>query len=66
MESEIQETFVDGIWKPGNICSWNLESRKHLLVESGIQASQFKIPENRFFGIRNPLRWNLESSIWDP
>ena len=54
-----------------------LESRKHMLVESGIKnlfasgirnptlwnpESSSRIPENMSFGIRNPLRWNHKSS----
>ena len=43
------------IRNPGNICSWNLESRKCLRVES----------RNLLFGIRNPGKqtfWNLKST----
>ena len=46
-----------GLRNPGNICLWNPESRKYLLVESRIQ-------ETFACGIWNPghiCSWNLES-----
>ena len=55
MESGIQKIFTIGIRNPGNIFSWNPESRTHLLVESGIQDTFAR-------GIRNPE--NI--SLWNP
>ena len=50
---------------PGNFCSWNPESGKILLLESGILGLG---PRNTAQGIRNPTKdWNLESKLyWNP
>ena len=53
----IQETFACGIRNPGNICLWNLEFRKHLLVESGIQDTFARGIWNR----GNICLWNPQS-----
>ena len=61
LDSGIQET----------VCLWNPESTKYLFVESGIILFGILNPglgvgiQNAKSGIRNPLRWNLESSTWD-
>ena len=55
-DSENQETFARGIQNQENIYLWNLESRKHLLVESGIQ----KIFACGIWNPENICLWNPE------
>ena len=63
-----------GFWNPGNFCLWNRESKKILLVESGILGSGIRNTAQR---IGNPtindgspeskLYWQrLGSSTWNP
>ena len=59
--------------KPGSFCSWNLESRKYLPMESKILGFGIRNPtlgiqspltigiRNPVLGIRNPWVLNLES-----
>ena len=63
LKSRIQKSFACGIQNPENICSWNPESWKYLLMESGTGIQKtFAHWIRKIFahGIRNPTLWNLE------
>ena len=63
LDSGIQEILARGIRNLEHFCLWNTKS---CTLESRIQVLESGILKIRPFGIRNPLRWNLESSTRDP
>ena len=59
--------FAYGIQNPGNFCSWNPESGKFLLVESGIREILPVESGVLGFGIRNiALRIGNPTNDWNP